>query len=183
MLDPTITNKSSWLGNLKLVYVYHQGQTKIASAYSQAPLKIQRSFYPEGNTICHSVILHTAGGIVGGDRLCQNIHLQSQTQALITTPAASKIYRSNGQSGQQNITIRIDDRGYLEYLPQETIVFNGAIFRQNLRVELGRQATWLGWEIIRFGRSARGEIFNQGEWRAHTEVWQPGKPLWLDRQC
>ncbi len=182
MLNNTVTNKSSWLGNLKLVYAYNRGQTKLASAYSQAPLKIQRPFYPEGNTICHSVILHTAGGIVGGDRLCQDIHLQPQTQALITTPAASKIYRSNGQSGRQKIIIRIGDRGYLEYLPQETIVFNGAIFRQNLHIELGRQATWLAWEIIRFGRSARGEIFNQGEWRAYTEVWQQGKPLWIDRQ-
>jgi urease accessory protein len=71
---------------------------------------------------------------------------------------------------------------YLEWLPQETIVFNGAIYQQDLRVELAPQASWLGWEITRFGRSARGETFLQGEWRSHTEVWQQGHPLWIDRQ-
>jgi len=61
-------------------------------------------------------------------------------------------------------------------------VFNGAIYRQDLRVELDPGASWLGWEIARFGRSARGERFLQGEWRSHTEIWQQGRPLWIDRQ-
>jgi len=70
----------------------------------------------------------------------------------------------------------------LEWLPQETIIFNGAQYRQDLRVELALGASWLGWEITRLGRSARGEVFEKGEWRSHTEVWQQGRPLWIDRQ-
>ena len=69
-----------------------------------------------------------------------------------------------------------------EWLPQETIVFDGALYRQNLRLELAPGACWLGWEVTRFGRSARGEKFVQGYWRSHTEVWRQGVPLWIDRQ-
>lgn len=170
-----------WHGSLSLVYKHSQGETQIQKSFAQAPLKLQRPFYPEGKEVCHSVILHTAGGIVGGDRNSQNIHLQANTNALITTVAAGKIYRSNGKTATQTVDIKIDTGACLEFLPQETIVFDGAIYRQDLRIELATEATWLGWEINRFGRSARGEKFYAGEWRSHTEVWQQGKPLWVDR--
>jgi urease accessory protein len=171
-----------WHGSLNLVYSHLQGATKITHSQVQAPLKIQRAFYPEGPNICHSIVLHTAGGIVGGDRLSQNIHLQANTHSLITTAAANKIYRSNGQQARQTIQIQVDNGACLEWLPQETIVFNDANYRQDLRVELAEDATWLGWEITRFGRTARGEKFLQGEWKSHTEVWRQGQPLWIDRQ-
>jgi urease accessory protein len=128
------------------------------------------------------VILHTAGGIVGGDRLSSHIHLQPNTNALITTAAAGKIYRSNGLQARQTVNIQVDAHACLEYLPQETILFNGGIYRQDLRIELATEASYLGWEITRFGRSARGEKFVQGEMRSHTEIWQNGMPLWIDRQ-
>lgn len=175
-------NLNNWHGVLDLVYSKPKLTTQVTHSYSKAPLKIQRSFYPEGESLCHSVILHTAGGIVGGDLLSQNIQLQSNATTLITTAAASKIYRSNGKQARQNINIQLEDSSYLEYVPQETIVFNGAIYRQNLRVEIAPGATWFGWEITRFGRSARGEKFLQGEWRSNTEIYQQGHPLWIDRQ-
>lgn len=173
---------TGWHGSLDLVYVHDNGTTKLIHNQARSPLKVQRPFYPEGEAVCHSVVLHTAGGMVGGDRLTQTIHLQPNAQALITTAAASKVYRSNGQDARQTIELQIEAGAYLEWLPQETIVFNGAIYQQDLRVELAPQASWLGWEITRFGRSARGETFLQGEWRSHTEVWQQGHPLWIDRQ-
>ena len=172
-----------WHGKLNLVYADRQGKTQLIYNHQQAPLKVQRPFYPEGEKVCHSVILHTAGGMVGGDRLSSNIHLQPQAQALITTAAASKIYRSNGLQARQTIQMQVDAGACLEWLPQETILFNGATYRQDLRVELATGASWLGWEITRFGRSARGEKFLRGEWRSHTEIWQQGVPLWIDRQC
>jgi urease accessory protein len=171
-----------WHGKLNLVYADRLNNTELIHSHQQAPLKVQRPFYPEGAKICHSVILHTAGGVVGGDRLSYNLHLQPQAEALITTAAASKIYRSNGLQATQNINIQIDAGACLEWLPQETIIFNGAIYRQDLRVELAPGASWLGWEITRFGRTARGEKFLQGEWRSHTEIWREGLPLWIDRQ-
>ncbi|OYD96807.1 urease accessory protein [Nostoc sp. 'Peltigera membranacea cyanobiont' 210A] len=171
-----------WHGKLNLVYADRHDKTQLIYNHQQAPLKVQRPFYPEGEKVCHSVILHTAGGMVGGDRLSSNIHLQPQTQALITTAAASKIYRSNGLQARQIIQMQVDAGACLEWLPQETILFNDAIYRQDLRVELATGGSWLGWEITRFGRSARGEKFLQGEWRSHTEIWQQGVPLWIDRQ-
>src|SRR6478672_351130 len=175
-------NPCNWHGSLKLVFANCRGATQLIQNQGQAPLKVQRPFYPEGSAVCHSVVLHTAGGVVGGDRLSLNFHLQPHAHALITTAAAGKIYRSQGLAAQQSIQIQIDAGGCLEWFPQETIVFNGAIYRQDLRVELAPEATWLGWEITRFGRTARGEEFLQGEWRSHTEIWQQGRPLWIDRQ-
>jgi urease accessory protein len=151
-------------------------------SHAQAPLKVQRSLYPEGEAVCHTVMLHTAGGIVGGDRLSLQVNLQPQAQVLMTTAAANKIYRSNGQEAQQTIQIQVAEAACLEWLPQDTIVFNQAWYRQTTRIELAPGAQWLGWELTRFGRTARGEQFLAGEWRSHTEVWQQGKPLWLDRQ-
>lgn len=178
--EETLAN--SWHGSLNLVYAQRGGKTQLIHNQVKAPLKVQRPFYPEGPGVCHSVVLHTAGGIVGGDRLSLSCHLEPNTQALITTAAASKIYRSNGLQAKQSIQMQVDAGATLEWLPQETIVFNGAIYRTDLRVELAPTASWLGWEITRFGRSARGERFLQGEWRSHTEVWQQGQPLWIDRQ-
>jgi urease accessory protein len=175
-------NPSQWQGILELDYQKINNSTQLVKAYSQAPLKIQRSFYPEGQDICHSIILHTAGGMVGGDRLSQTINLQPETQVLLTTPAASKIYRSSGETVQNTINIEIQEQAYLEFIPREMIIFNGAIFSQNLRVNLAPNACYLGWEITRFGRTARGEIFNQGQWKSCTEIWQNGCPVWVDRQ-
>ncbi len=181
-MNSELHSVESWYGKLNLVYADRQNSTQLIYNHSQAPLKVQRPFYPEGEKVCHSVILHTAGGVVGGDRLSLNFHLQPHAQALITTAAASKIYRSNGQQARQTLDIKVDAGACLEWLPQETILFNSAIYRQDLRVELATTATWLGWEITRLGRSARGEKFLQGEWRSHTEIWQQGVPLWIDRQ-
>ncbi|MCP2731349.1 urease accessory protein UreD [Limnofasciculus baicalensis] len=181
---------TGWHGSLELVYAYNQSKTQLIHSQSRSPLKVQRPFYPEGEGICHTAVLHTAGGIVGGDILSQTIHLQPNSQALLTTVAASKIYGSRGrspvspegQAARQTIDIKVDAGAILEWLPQETIVFNGAVYQQDLRVKLASGASWLGWEITRFGRTARGERFLQGEWRSHTEIWQEGKPLWIDRQ-
>jgi urease accessory protein len=186
-LRQAVDTTAGWHGHLQLQFSHRHGQTLQTHAQVQAPLKVQRPFYPEGKSVCHSVILHTAGGIVGGDRLSQTIHLEPSAHALITTAAASKVYgRGAGRcalpEARQTIHIQVDADACLEWLPQETIVFNGAIYRQEMRVDLAPGGTWLGWEITRFGRSARGEKFLQGEWRSHTEVWQQGRPLWIDRQ-
>ncbi len=177
-----LTDKNRWQGNLELVYTHHQNATRITHSLSQAPLKVQRPFYPEGKEICHSIILHTAGGIVGSDLLGQKIHLQANANATITTVAAGKIYRSNGDVARQKIDIFLDRQATLEWLPQEMIVFSGAKYRQDVRIELAPTANFLAWDITRFGRTARGEKFLDGEWRSNTEIWQDSKPLWIDRQ-
>lgn len=185
MINPLNLNSvgAGWRGYLHLDYTRQPTQpTQLLHPRMQAPLKIQRPFYPEDPAICHSVILHTAGGIVGGDQLEMSVHLHPSAQALITTAAASKIYRSQGQEARQTIDIKLETGTCLEWMPQEMIVFNGAIYRQDLNVELGAEASWFSWDICRFGRTARGESFLDGHWRSHTGIWREGKPLWIDRQ-
>lgn len=147
----------------------------------QAPLKVQRPFYPEGE-VCHCVMLHTAGGIVGGDRLTVTAQLQPNAQTLLTTAAATKVYRSNGPESVQTISLKVAAGAQLEWLPQEAILFDGACYRQQLTVELDPGAAWFGWELTRLGRSARGETFMTGEWRSRIEVWQEGRLVWVDPQ-
>lgn len=165
-----------------MVFETRDEQRCILQSRSQAPLKVQRPFFPEGAKVCHSVVMHTAGGIVGGDRLSFDIALHANAHAVITTAAAGKIYRTNGLEAHQSVQVEIAPNACLEWVPQETIVFNGALYRQEQRIELAPGAIWLGWDITRFGRTARGEQFVQGNWRSHTEVWQAGHPLWIDRQ-
>jgi urease accessory protein len=173
---------SPWAGELELEFAKRQRQTVLTRNYAVAPWKIQRSLYPEGDQVCHCILLHTAGGLVGGDRLSAKIHLQPHTQALITTATASKIYRSTGEESLQNIHIRIDEGANLEWFPQETIAFAESKYRQTTRIDLASDATCTLWEIVRFGRTARGEKFLDGNWRSHTEVWRDQSPLWIDRQ-
>ena len=181
-IQNSLNSFPGWQGNLQLAYRYSLAKTQAVRHQGTAPLKVQRSFYPEDQSICHNTILHTAGGVVGGDRLQINIDLEPQARAVITTAAAGKIYGSNGTPAIQSIVQNIGENACLEWLPQETILFNQAIFHQHLRVNLAATGSWLGWEINRFGRTARGERFTQGEWKSATEVYRQGKPIWIDRQ-
>jgi len=177
-----MNKQTVWQGSLDLVYVKRDNQTLMSHHLQQAPLKIQRSFYPEGKEVCHSVLLHTAGGMVGGDRLSVNVDLQSDTRVLITTANASKVYRSNGLTTQQTTVINIQTGAVLEWLPQPNIIFDGALYRQDYRVNLDPGANWLACDVTMFGRQAKGEKFISGHWRSHVEVWQNDQPLWIDRQ-
>ncbi len=174
--------RSPWRGKVELGYTHAQGSTYPSHTFTQAPLRLQRPHYPEGPEICYSTIVHTAGGMVGGDELEQQIHLHPNSQVFITTPAAAKVYRSTGATCRQNIQIQLEANAYLEWFPQETIVFDAAKYQQQLRINLAPDATVLLWDITRFGRTARGEVFAQGEWRSDVEVWQEDMPLLIDRQ-
>ncbi|MEA5465624.1 urease accessory protein UreD [Leptothoe sp. PORK10 BA2] len=172
-----------WRGSLDLQFAKINGKTFPKRAYSTAPLRIQRPFYPAAApNNCQSVIVHTAGGMVGGDQLDIAITAETDTQALITTAAAHKVYRTEDNWAEQTIRMTVEPGAYVEWLPQELILFNGGRFRQTVRVELEPSGVWIGWDVTRFGRSARGETLTQGHWRSQTEIWQQGTPLWIDRQ-
>ncbi|MEO1208180.1 MAG: urease accessory protein UreD [Cyanobacteria bacterium J06638_20] len=179
--DPSHIDRKSWKGLLELTYIRQPQQTQLARCFVQSPMKVQRPFYPEGE-VCHTVTLHTAGGIVGGDSLSTHLHLQPYTHALLTSATAGKIYRSNGLESHQQVQVRLDAGACLEWLPQEMIAFNGAEYRQETRVELAEDALWMGWELVRLGRTAQGEQFLTGNWRSRTQIWQDGRLLWVDPQ-
>lgn len=173
---------SGWRGIACLSYGVEAGRCVPTQTYTRAPLRVQRPLYPEGEELCHTVLVHTAGGLVGGDSLGVELSAAPRAQVLVTTAAASKVYGSADTASSQRVDITLAPESCLEWFPQETIVFNQAHYSQALRVDLAPGAIWAGWEITRFGRSARGETFEQGQWRSRLEVWQGDQPLWLDRQ-
>ncbi len=186
--------RQGWHGKADFVYDQRDHKTVPTRSFTHAPLKVQRPLYPEGPEVCHSVIVHTAGGMVGGDQLTIHTHTHPHSHALITTAAANKIYGTGGGLGtavdatkaleltEQTVTLTLDPGSSLEWFPQDTIVFSGAQYRQRVRVNLAEEAVWCGWDVTRFGRSAGGERFTQGHWRSDLEVWQGDVPLWVDRQ-
>ena len=179
--EPRDVHRDSWHGRLDVGFARSAERTLFERRRVQMPLALQRPFYPEGPSVCHVLLLHPPGGMVGGDRLDISFELDTGAEALVSTPSAAKWYRGL-RPAYQDVRHRLAGGAHFEWLPQETIVFSGADVHQRLRVELGAQASWFGWEITRFGRSARGETFDEGTWCMDTEVWREGSPLWIDRQ-
>jgi len=142
---------------------------------------VQRPFYPEDQSVCHVALLHPPGGVVGGDELHIEAALAPDTNALITTPAAGKFYRSAGSVARQTQCLTVAAGATLEWLPQETIVYSGALVRALTRIELEGDAGFLGWEIVCLGRPAADETFVAGDCRLDFELWRDGEPLYLER--
>ena len=186
--------RQGWHGKAELIYDQRGQKTVPTGSFTQAPLKVQRPLYPEGPEVCHSVLVHTAGGMVGGDQLTIHTQTYPHSHALITTAAANKIYGTGVGLGaavaqttpiartEQTVTLTLAPGSSVEWFPQDAIVFSGAQYRQRVRVNLAEGALWCGWDVTRFGRSAGGERFTQGHWRSDLEVWQGDLPLWVDRQ-
>jgi urease accessory protein len=146
------------------------------------PLQVQRAFYPEGPELCHLYLLHPPGGLVAGDRLNVFIDVDAGARALVTTPAAGKVYRGDERppaAVRQQLTVGAG--ASLEWFPQETIVFEGGRVELETRVDLAASASFLGWELVCLGRPAAGEAFAHGSCRQRFELWREGRPLCLER--
>lgn len=157
-------------------------RTRVISSHHRAPLVLQRPRWPDGDDACELVLLHNGGGVVGGDRLHLDIHLQAGARAVVTTASAGKLYRSAGPEARQDVHLTVGPGAKLEWVTQEGIVYANACYRQVMRADLAADAALLLWEVTRFGRTARGERFTGGEWRSAIEVYREGRPVWIDRQ-
>ena len=173
-------DKLGWKAELNLGFTYRGNRTVLAHRNHVGPLTVQRPFYPEGG-LCHVYILHPPGGIVAGDQLLIDIQLDKKAKALITTPGAGKFYRSSGKKAIQQVSLKIEDNAVLEWLPQETLVFEGAYLVSNVRVELNNHARFIGWEILALGRPAADEGFKQGEALLNWHIFRDGEPLFLEK--
>jgi urease accessory protein len=156
-------------------------ETTLVRQSHDGPLVVQRPFFPEGRKVCHVYVLHPPGGIAAGDALTLDVEVQERAHALITAPAATKIYRSDGRTSQQVQTLRAAPGAMIEWLPQETILFDGARTGLETRVQLLGDAAFIGWDILCFGRPACGERFGRGTCRQELELWRDGRPLVLER--
>lgn len=172
---------SGWQAELALTFSRCEQRTVLTARHHRGPLRVQRPFYPEGAEVCHLYLLHPPGGVVGGDQLEINIVAQHAAQLVMTTPAAGKFYRSGGAEALLQQRLQVAEEATLEWLPQESIIFNGARATQTTTVELAPDAHFIGWEINCFGRNTISEAFQTGHFHSRFELWRAGRPLLLER--
>jgi urease accessory protein len=168
---------SSWRAQLALEFEREGKRTVLARRGSEGPLVVQKPLYPEGDEVCHAIVVHPPGGIAGGDEL--SLEVKTEGHALLTTPGATKWYRSAGPWAKQKLLFEVD--GTLEWLPRETIVFDGALAQLECEIRLGSAARYIGWEIVCLGRTGSGERFSRGKLRIDTRIVREEKLLWLER--
>ncbi len=166
---------------LDLAYAAGPDRTRLVGRRHSGPLLVQRPFYPEPGGVCHTYVLHPPSGIVGGDELRLTATLAPGTAALITTPGATRCYRSRGPTARIAQSLRVDDGAALEWLPQETLLFDGARVTMRTRVDLAPAARFIGWDIACLGRPACGERYALGTLDLGFELHRAGRPLLLER--
>ncbi len=166
-----------WHGHLKLNYRRSDAHKTVVHDEHNGPLRILQSLYPEGEGICHNVLVHPPGGVVGGDVLQISANLATGSHALITTPGATRFYRSAGEPALQALTARVADAARLEWLPLETILYRNTLAENRMRFELAPGAEMIGWDVLALGLPASNERFDAGRFTQSIEL--PG--VWLER--
>ena len=169
-----------WRAGLHLGLRLSGQRTVLAERRRYGPLAVQRPFYPEGG-VCHVYLLHPPGGVVGGDTIDIDTRVGVGAQALITTPGATKFYRSGGQRALQRQRLTVENGATLEWLPQENIFFPGADVELDTHVDLQGDARLVLSEVQCLGRPVIGEDFEQGYLDSRLNIYRDGKPLLLER--
>jgi urease accessory protein len=166
----------TWQAQLELDYTLEQGRS-VARFKHEGPLRILQSLYPQGPGICHNVLVHPPGGLVGGDTLDLRIRVGPSAHGLITTPGATRFYRSTGELAVQRMQIDLEPGARLEWLPLEALCFSGCKAENHLRMNLAPGAELIGWDVTALGLPQSEKPFASGRFLQHLEV--PG--LWLER--
>lgn len=170
----------AWAGSLWLNYrrdfVHGTARTVLHDRHD-GPLRVLASLYPEANAVCHNVLVHPPGGLVGGDDLRIDVALAANTHALITTPGAARYYRSTGAPATQRLDATLAEGARLEWLPLETIAYSGCLGENRSRVKLAPGAEMIGWDVLALGLPASHQAFVRGRFTQCIEL--PGR--WLER--
>ena len=169
-----------WQAHLALEFTSREAVTVLSGNRHTGPLRVQRPLYPEGG-VCHACLLHPPGGVVGGDRLRLEVEVKNDGTALITTPGATKFYRSGGARASQESLLSVEKNAWLEWLPQESIVYPDADARIATRVNLAEGAGFMGWEVACIGLPACGRPFTAGRLETRLEIQRGDRPIFKDR--
>jgi len=173
--------RTGWQAELALEFERRGERTVLAARRHAGPLVVQKPLYPEGDGVCHAIVVHPPAGIAGGDELDVGVRAAAGAHALLTTPGAGRWYRSSGPWARQSLTFEAGAGACIEWLPQETIVFDGALADLGTEVRLSGDACFLGWEVLCLGRTGSGERFGRGECRVRTSVRRDETLLWQER--
>ncbi len=166
----------AWHAQLALDYTLEAGRT-VARHQHTGPLRILQSLYPEGDGVCHNVLVHPPGGLVGGDTLDLQVTVGSGSHGLVTTPGATRFYRSEGPEAVQSVHLTVAQHARLEWLPLENIAYSGCAAENRLTVALEPGGEVLGWDVTALGLPMANLPFDKGYLRQHLEL--PG--LWMER--
>lgn len=166
---------------LSLGFADDNGTTRLIERSHFGPLRVQKPLYPEGPQVCHAIVVHPPGGVVGGDQLAISAAVHERAQAFITTPGAAKWYKANGQISRQHVRLDVAANASMEWLPQETIFFNHAHVQLHQDITLGTDASYIGCDILCFGRTASGESFDAGRITQNTSIRRDGKLIWFEQ--
>ncbi len=186
---------SRWHAKLDLGFSHRNGHTWVDTQAHEGPLRIQRAFYPEGTDAPHVYVLHPPGGVVAGDHLSIRCRTRAGAHALVTTPGAAKFYRSRQPDAELSSAasdvetsvaeqlqhLRVAAGSTLEWLPQETIAFDGARAKLKTRIELEPGAQLAAWDILCLGRPGSAESYRRGSLSQRLEIVSDGSPLLLER--
>ena len=167
---------STWRAELSLNYTRSSERTVVHAKHS-GPLRVLQSLYPEGDAVCHNVLVHPPGGLVGGDTLDIALHLDAQTHALVTTPGATRFYRSEQGPAAQKVHAQLGAHARLEWLPLETIAYDRCQGLNQAVFDLSETAELMAWDITALGLPQANLPFLQGHLDQHLEI----KGVWLER--
>jgi urease accessory protein len=166
----------SWQASLRLDYA-REGGRSVARFAHEGPLRILQSLWPEGEGVCHNVLVHPPGGLVGGDTLRLEVRAGEGSHGLVTTPGASRFYRSEGAPSVQDVRLRVEAGARLEWLPLEALYYSGCLAENRLHMALAPGAELLGWDIAALGLPQAGQPFARGSVLQHLEL----AGSWLER--
>jgi urease accessory protein len=174
----------TWHAQLSLDYRASQGKTLLDFSHN-GPLRILQSLYPEGDAICQNVLVHPPGGVAGGDDLDITVHVKEGAHALVTTPGATRFYKTSGDAAIQRTTVKMQDGARLEWLPLENIAYNGCLAENRLQLQLAPTAELISWDITALGLPAADQPFERGAFTQHVELQSPSSTHspWLERGC
>ena len=179
MLQAVKNARPGWQAEMDMRLERRGSKTVMAGLTHRGPLRVQRPFYPEGDT-SHIYLLHPPGGVVGGDGLTFKVSCQQQAHGLFTTPGATKFYLSAGPTAEVQQMLHIGAGCALEWFPQESIFFTGSKVTSKTQVDLEGDAHFMGWEISCFGRPVNQERFLHGQVKTRFQVRRDGRPLLTD---
>ena len=165
-----------WHASLQLDYTL-EGTRTVARHAHNGPLRILQSLYPEGDAVCHNVLVHPPGGLVGGDTLDISATVGPGAHGLVTTPGATRFYRSTGERALQRTHLTLAEGARLEWLPLEALCYNACNAENHLTLNLAPGAECMGWDVTALGLPHAGQPFDTGRFVQHIEA--PG--LWLER--
>jgi urease accessory protein len=165
-----------WQAHLHLHYQQH-GARSVLRHVHDGPLRILKSLYPEGDSVCHNVIVHPPGGLVGGDTLDIRVKVDAGAHGLISTPGATRFYASDDEVATQRVRIEVEAGGRLEWLPLEAIAYPGCRARNEWQAELGEGAELMAWDVTALGLPGANQAFTSGRFEQHMHM--PG--VWLEQ--